>query len=100
MDLYEDDEANLVTAHFEFPGVAKEDIHIDVQNGRLTVAAEIKQPTPRHQGQQPRQRTVPPEEDENYLVQERRFGKLSRTVQLRAGIDVSLNVTVVREVIC
>jgi len=87
MDLYEDDEANLVTAHFEFPGVAKEDIHIDVQNGRLMVSAEIKQPTPRHPDQQQRQRTVPPEEDENYLVQERRLGKLSRTVQLPAGIS-------------
>ncbi|KAF5325287.1 hypothetical protein D9619_010103 [Psilocybe cf. subviscida] len=86
MDLYEDAEANLVTAHFEFPGVAKEDIHISVQSGRLTVAAEIRQPTPRHPGQQQRQTTVPLEEDENCLVQERRFGKLSRTVQLPAGV--------------
>ena len=30
MDLHEDAEKNLVTATFEFPGVKKEDVQVDV----------------------------------------------------------------------
>ncbi|PPQ71375.1 hypothetical protein CVT26_006277 [Gymnopilus dilepis] len=72
MDLHEDNEKNLVTATFEFPGVPKEDININVQNGRLTVSAETKQSS---------------EHDENgYAVRERRFGKFSRTLQLPQGV--------------
>ncbi|PPQ79757.1 hypothetical protein CVT26_012310, partial [Gymnopilus dilepis] len=72
MDLHEDNEKNLVTASFEFPGVPKESISIDVHNGRLTVSAETKQSS---------------EHDENgYAVRERRFGKFSRTLQLPQGV--------------
>ncbi|KAF8905954.1 small heat shock protein [Gymnopilus junonius] len=72
MDLHEDKEKNLVTATFEFPGVSKENIQIDVHNGRLTVSTETKQSI---------------EHDENgYAVRERRFGKFSRTLQLPQGI--------------
>ncbi|KAF5315400.1 hypothetical protein D9619_007316 [Psilocybe cf. subviscida] len=72
MDLHEDKEKNLVTATFEFPGVVKEDIHIDVQGGKLTVSAETRQS---------------PDHDENgYAVRERRFGKYSRTLQLPQGV--------------
>ncbi|PPQ80152.1 hypothetical protein CVT26_011786 [Gymnopilus dilepis] len=72
MDLHEDKEKNIVTASFEFPGVNKDDIQINVQNGRLTVSAETKQSSDR---------------DENgYAVRERRFGKFSRTLQLPQGI--------------
>ena len=74
MDLHEDKEKNIVTASFEFPGVNKDDIQINVQNGRLTVSAETKQSNDR---------------DENgYAVRERRFGKFSRTLQLPQGIKV------------
>ncbi|PPQ74989.1 hypothetical protein CVT26_011772 [Gymnopilus dilepis] len=72
MDLHEDKEKNLVTASFEFPGVNKDDIQINVHNGRLTVSAETKQSSDR---------------DENgYAVRERRFGKFSRTLQLPQGV--------------
>jgi len=75
MDLHEDKEKNLVTATFEFPGVTKENISIDVHNGRLTVSAETKQSS---------------EHDENgYAVRERRFGKYSRTLQLPQGVKVT-----------
>jgi len=37
MDLHEDNEKNLVTASFEFPGISKENIQIDVHNTKLTV---------------------------------------------------------------
>jgi hypothetical protein len=78
MDLHESAEQNLVTATFDFPGVAKEDIQIDVHRNRLTVAAETKRP-----------------EDINengYAVRERRFGKWARTLQLPEGVKVCARV--------
>ncbi|KAF9531172.1 HSP20-like chaperone [Crepidotus variabilis] len=73
LDLHEDQENNLVTAKFDFPGVSKEDIQIDVQHGKLTVSTETKQ-------------TAEGEEKGN-VVRERRFGKFSRTLQLPEGIS-------------
>ncbi|PPR00014.1 hypothetical protein CVT24_009021 [Panaeolus cyanescens] len=72
MDLHENSEQNIVTATFELPGVSKEDLSIDLHNGRLTISAETKQS---------------PEHDANgYAVRERRFGKWSRTLKLPQGI--------------
>lgn len=72
MDLHESAENNKVTATFELPGLKKEDVNIDLQNGRLTVSAEAK---------------LSEEHEENgYAVRERRFGKLSRTLQLPVGV--------------
>ncbi|KAK7461872.1 hypothetical protein VKT23_008306 [Stygiomarasmius scandens] len=72
MDLHEDSEKNIVTATFEFPGIKKEDVSIDVHNGRMTVSAESK---------------ISEEHDhEGYAVRERRFGKYSRTLQLPQGV--------------
>lgn len=75
MDLHEDTEKNLVTASFEFPGVARDDIQINLQNGRLTVSADTKQSSEYHEG--------------GYAVRERRFGKCARTLQLPQGVKVS-----------
>ncbi|KIM41266.1 hypothetical protein M413DRAFT_445303 [Hebeloma cylindrosporum] len=72
LDLHEDAEKNLVTASFEFPGVSKEDIQIEVANGKLTVSAETKQSTEHS--------------EDGYAVRERRFGKFSRTLQLPQGV--------------
>ncbi|RXW15175.1 hypothetical protein EST38_g10677 [Candolleomyces aberdarensis] len=72
MDLHEDAEKNIVTATFELPGLKKEDISIDVHNGRLTVSAESK---------------LSSDHNENgYAVRERRYGTLSRTLQLPQGL--------------
>ncbi|KDR73296.1 hypothetical protein GALMADRAFT_251905 [Galerina marginata CBS 339.88] len=71
MDLHENTEKNLVTASFEFPGAQKEDVQIDVHNGKLTVSTETKQST---------------ESEDGYAVRERRFGKYSRTLQLPHGV--------------
>lgn len=74
MDLHEDKEKNLVTATFEFPGVTKEDVQIEIHNGKLSVSAETKASS---------------EHDENGdAVRERRFGKFSRTLQLPQGVKV------------
>ncbi len=76
LDLHEDTDKNLVTASFEFPGVPKESIQIDVHNGKLTVSAETKQSVNLDEG--------------GYAVRERRFGKYSRTLQLPQGVQVRL----------
>ena len=74
MGLHEDTDRNVVTATFELPGLKKEDVQIDVHNNRLTVSAESKQNE---------------EYEENgFAVRERRFGKLSRTLQLPEGVKV------------
>ncbi|KIK67629.1 hypothetical protein GYMLUDRAFT_36369 [Collybiopsis luxurians FD-317 M1] len=72
MDLHEDKEKNLVTATFEFPGVKKEDVQLDIHNGRLTVAAETK--------------LSQDHSHEGYAVRERSVGKFSRTLQLPEGV--------------
>ena len=63
-----------MTASFEFPGLSKEDIKIDVQHNKLTVSAEAKQSIDH--------------KDSGYAVRERRFGKFSRTLQLPQGVKV------------
>ena len=74
MDLHENAEKNSVTATFEFPGLSKEDVQVDVNNGRLTVSAEAKKDL---------------EKDEHgYAVKERQYGKFLRTLQLPQGVKV------------
>jgi HSP20 family protein len=75
MDLHEDPNANTVTATFELPGIKKEDVQIDVHNGRLSISAESKM-SETH-------------EREGYAIRERRFGKIARTLQLPQGVKVS-----------
>ncbi|KAJ8080483.1 hypothetical protein PM082_017316 [Marasmius tenuissimus] len=72
MDLHEDNEKNIVTATYELPGLKKEDVNIDVHDGRLTVSGETK---------------ISSDHEENgYAIRERRFGKFSRTLQLPRGV--------------
>jgi HSP20 family protein len=75
MDLHEDSDENTVTATFELPGVKKEDVNLDVHNGRLTISGETKMSEEHEEG--------------GYAVRERRFGKFSRTLQLPQGVKVS-----------
>ncbi|KAF9259864.1 HSP20-like chaperone [Marasmius fiardii PR-910] len=72
MDLHENDEKNIVTASFELPGMKKEDVNIDIRDGRLTVSGETK--------------ISEEHEKDGYAVRERRFGKFSRTLQLPRGV--------------
>ncbi|CCM00982.1 uncharacterized protein FIBRA_03030 [Fibroporia radiculosa] len=72
MDIHEDIQANTVTAIFELPGINKENVQIDVNNGVLTVTGESK---------------VANDRDENgYAVRERRYGKFSRAIPLPQGV--------------
>jgi len=71
MDVHESQETNLVTAEFELPGLRKEDITINVHNNRLTISGNANASNELHK--------------EGYVVQERRYGKFSRTVPLPPG---------------
>ncbi|KAF7336783.1 Heat shock protein 16 [Mycena venus] len=73
MDLHENAESNTVTATFELPGIKKEDVQIDVHNGRLSISAENK--------------ISETHEKDGYAIRERRFGKFSRTLQLPQGVN-------------
>ncbi|GLB42423.1 putative small heat shock protein (HSP20) family protein [Lyophyllum shimeji] len=72
MDLFENQERNQVTATFELPGMRKEDVNIDLQNGRLIVSGQA--------------RTSEQREENGYAVRERRSGRFSRTLQLPQGV--------------
>ncbi|KAG5647250.1 hypothetical protein DXG03_000785 [Asterophora parasitica] len=72
MDLHEDVETNTVTATFELPGLKKEDIDIDLESGCLTISAEAKLSEEYNKS--------------GYAVRERRFGKVSRMLQLPSGV--------------
>ncbi|KAG6907597.1 hypothetical protein DXG01_008215 [Tephrocybe rancida] len=72
LDLHEDSQSNTVTAYFEFPGLKKEDVSIDVHNGRLTVSGESK--------------TSTSHDEHGYAIRERKFGRFSRTLQLPQGV--------------
>jgi len=75
MDLYENKDKNLMTATFELPGLSKDNIQIDVQNGNLAISGESTQSTE--------------ERDQGYTVKERKHGRFVRTVKLPDGTKVS-----------
>jgi len=72
MDLHENTQQNTVTATFEFPGLSKNEIQVDINNGRLNVSAETKKDAEK--------------EEHGYAVRERQYGKYLRTLQLPQGV--------------
>ena len=76
MDLHEDAKNNVVTATFELPGLKKEDVQIDVHNGRLTITGESK--------------VSEEHETDGYAVRERSFGEFSRTLRLPQNVKVRI----------
>jgi HSP20 family protein len=75
MDLHENPETRTVTATMELPGLNSEDIAIEVQGNHLAVSGETKRLENHEKG--------------TYAMQERSYGKFSRTVQIPHGIKVS-----------
>ena len=69
--MHENKENNLVTATFELPGLKKDDVTIDVHNGRLTVSGEVK--------------TSNEENKDGFVVRERRVGRFERVLPLPQG---------------
>jgi len=74
VDIKED--GNAYTVHAEIPGVGKEDIHVGVEGGVITISAEVKQ-----QDQQT--------QDEKLLRSERYYGSVSRSFQLPQEVDAA-----------
>ena len=74
VDIKESPQAYVV--HAELPGVRKEDLQVTVNQGVLTIAAEVKQ----HD-----QKT----DDEKVVRSERYFGSVSRSFQLPLEVDQS-----------
>ena len=63
------------TVHAEIPGVAKEDIHVALDGGVVTLSAELKQ--------------FDQTKDEKVLRSERYVGSISRSFQLPAEVDAA-----------
>ncbi len=71
VDIRETDDALLV--HAELPGIAKEDIHLEVRDGVLTLSGE--------------RRYEKDVKEENVHRVERAYGKFSRSFTLPSNID-------------
>ena len=70
------EKGNDYLVHAELPGMKKEDIHVHIDGGIVSISAERKQ-----------EKEV--KEGERVLRSERYFGKVSRTIQLGQDIDES-----------
>jgi HSP20 family protein len=73
MDVKEN--GNVYTLSAEIPGVRKEDIHVTIEAGMVTVRAEVKQEDAH--------------KDEKQLRSERYFGSVSRGISLPQDVDQS-----------
>ncbi|KAF1048123.1 Hsp20/alpha crystallin family protein [Xylophilus sp.] len=62
------------TVHAEIPGVNKDDIHVEIDGGQVTLRAEVQQHDSQTQG-------------DKVLRSERYYGAVSRSLQLPADID-------------
>lgn len=71
VDIEETENQYVISA--ELPGVKKEDIHISVENGLLTLEAECHQ-------------TMEEKEKGRVVRQERRYGKIMRTFNLGTNV--------------
>ncbi|SCK22480.1 Hsp20/alpha crystallin family protein [Vogesella sp. LIG4] len=74
LDVNESDSSYTVLA--EVPGVAKEDIQVEIDGPQVTIKAEVKQ--------------FDSQKDERNLRSERYYGMVSRSFQLPADIDREL----------
>lgn len=72
LDVKEDD--HTYTIHAEMPGVKKEDIHVSVEGGMVSIAAEVKRESEQKEG-------------EKVLHSERYYGKVSRSFTLGQDVD-------------
>jgi HSP20 family protein len=69
------DTGSALRVHADLPGVPKENVSVEIQNGNLCIEGETAQDTEY--------------EKFNSKVRERRFGKFSRVISLPPGIDQS-----------
>ena len=74
IDVKENEQA--YTVHAEIPGVTKEDIHVSLDGGTVSLRAEVSQQDTQSK-------------DDKVLRSERYFGAISRSFQLAQEIDQS-----------
>jgi HSP20 family protein len=72
VDVSEDDKT--YTIHADIPGVKKEDIHVDVDGGQVSIRAEVKHESEKKDG-------------EKVLHSERYYGMVSRSMSLPTEVD-------------
>ena len=72
IDVKEDDKSFIVKA--DIPGVKKEDIQIDIDDGRVSLRAEVKQEKEE-------------KKDEKVVYSERSYGAVSRSFVLPVEVD-------------
>ena len=62
------------TVHAELPGVAKDDIHVEIEGNRVSISGEVKRETEKKEG-------------ERVLRSERYYGSVARSFVLANEID-------------
>ncbi|EIN14506.1 hypothetical protein PUNSTDRAFT_57324, partial [Punctularia strigosozonata HHB-11173 SS5] len=77
MDLCDDPSTSQIVAVLELPGMRKEDIRLEMQNGSLELQPSLK----------PKSISV-----SRYPIQELKYGKFERTIRLPFGIEAQPNV--------
>jgi len=78
MDLHEDVGEKVMTATFELPGLSKDKVNIDMQNGSLVISGEVSESAAKTENV--------------YEIRERRTGRFSRSVKLPEGTKVGLRI--------
>jgi len=68
------DSGEQVQVNIELPGVSKEDVKVNVNDGILTISAERKQPELK--------------DEEQWIRNEISYGKIERTINLPYSVDV------------
>lgn len=71
MDVDEDD--NAITVKTELPGIAKDDVHVMLEDGVLTITGEKKSDREA--------------KDKNFHLVERSFGAFHRSITLPTGVE-------------
>ncbi len=71
MDVDEDD--NAITVKTELPGIAKDDVHVMLEDGVLTITGDKKSDRE--------------EKDKNFHLVERSFGAFHRSITLPTGVE-------------
>jgi HSP20 family protein len=66
--------AGAYVVHAEIPGVAKDDIHVQIEGNRVSIQAEVKRESEQKDG-------------EKLLRSERYYGAMTRSFQLGSEID-------------
>lgn len=64
------------TVHAELPGVAKEDVHVEIDGNRVSISGEVKRQTEKKDG-------------ERVLRSERYYGAVARSFALASDLDES-----------